>query len=137
MKAGCVIFAVLGIVIVILVSQATYTVSEIEQVIITQFGRPVGDTVTEAGAAEILGVSVRTMRRRRKLEVYRALPGGAPYRYGVPYLLNLLAGVTPPAAAAEPGLLGDCAHHAPLSEMQRRVRQDLRDHRLGNRSRRP
>lgn len=49
MKTGCVIFAVVGIVIVILVSEGTYTVNEIEQVIITQFGRPVGNTVTKAG----------------------------------------------------------------------------------------
>ena len=95
------------------------------------------DTVTEREAAEILGVSARTMRRRRKLGVYRVLPGGAPYRYGVQYLLSLLAGVTPPAPEAEPELVHDCERRAPLSEMQRRVRRDLRDHRLGRPSRRP
>ena len=35
--------------IVFLLDQATYTVSETEQVIITQFGDPVGDTVTSPG----------------------------------------------------------------------------------------
>ena len=33
----------------ILVSQALYTVNEVEQVIITQFGEPVGDPVTTPG----------------------------------------------------------------------------------------
>lgn len=47
------IFKVLGIVIVLAgtyaVSSAVYTVNEVEQVIITQFGKPVGDPVTTAG----------------------------------------------------------------------------------------
>ena len=34
--------------IVFLLDQATYTVSETEQVIITQFGEPVGDPVTRS-----------------------------------------------------------------------------------------
>ena len=43
-----VIVAVLGIGAYVLIS-AMYTVSEVEQVIITQFGKPVGDPVTSAG----------------------------------------------------------------------------------------
>ncbi|HIC57051.1 MAG TPA: protease modulator HflC, partial [Acidobacteria bacterium] len=35
--------------IVFLLDQATYTVSETEQVIVTQFGNPVGDPVTSPG----------------------------------------------------------------------------------------
>jgi membrane protease subunit HflC len=43
-----VILAVLSIGTIVLISSA-YTVSEVEQVIITQFGKPVGDPVTSAG----------------------------------------------------------------------------------------
>ena len=39
----------LGVVLLILVLASTYTVGEWEQVVITQFGDPVGDPVTEAG----------------------------------------------------------------------------------------
>jgi len=42
------ILAVLGIVTFVLMS-SIYTVSEVEQAIITQFGKPVGDPVTTAG----------------------------------------------------------------------------------------
>ena len=49
MKTGCILFAIIAVAAVVLISEATYTVSEIEQVIITQFGAPVGDTVTKAG----------------------------------------------------------------------------------------
>ena len=42
------IVAVLGIGTYVAIS-AIYTVSEVEQVIITQFGKPVGDPVTSAG----------------------------------------------------------------------------------------
>lgn len=49
MKTGCVVFIVVAIAALVLVSQATYTVSEVEQVIITQFGAPVGDTIMTAG----------------------------------------------------------------------------------------
>lgn len=38
-----------GIVLLVLLSQSLYTVSEIEQVIITQFGEPVGDPVISPG----------------------------------------------------------------------------------------
>ena len=49
MKTGCILFAIIAVAAVVLISEATYVVNEIEQVIITQFGRPVGDTVTKAG----------------------------------------------------------------------------------------
>ena len=49
MRTGCVVFVIVAVLAVILVSESTYTVREIEQVIITQFGRPVGDPVIESG----------------------------------------------------------------------------------------
>ncbi len=44
-------YLVVGIVLAVLVvgASAAYTVGEAEQVIITQFGQPVGDPITEAG----------------------------------------------------------------------------------------
>ncbi|EIC21078.1 protease modulator HflC [Thiorhodovibrio frisius] len=48
MKKSILILVVLGIGIYIAVS-SIYTVSEVEQVIITQFGKPVGEPVTSAG----------------------------------------------------------------------------------------
>lgn len=49
MRTGCIVSVIVAVLAMIVVSESTYTVSEIEQVIITQFGRPVGDPVTEAG----------------------------------------------------------------------------------------
>ena len=43
-----VILAVLGSVLFVLMN-SIYTVSEVEQLIITQFGKPVGEPVTSAG----------------------------------------------------------------------------------------
>jgi modulator of FtsH protease HflC len=48
MKISAVMLIILGIVAYILFS-SIYTVNEVEQVIITQFGKPVGDPVTSAG----------------------------------------------------------------------------------------
>lgn len=44
-----IVFSVASIVLLVSASQALYTVDEVEQVIITQFGKPVGAPVTEAG----------------------------------------------------------------------------------------
>ncbi len=41
--------AVVALLVLILASGASYTVSETQQVIITQFGKPVGEPVTAAG----------------------------------------------------------------------------------------
>ena len=41
--------AILGVVLAIGVFSSIYTVSETDQVIITQFGRPVGGVVTDPG----------------------------------------------------------------------------------------
>lgn len=43
------IFLVIGIGVVITLKDTLYTVDEVEQVIITQFGKPIGTPVTEAG----------------------------------------------------------------------------------------
>ena len=43
------IYAILGFLAIIIVSDAVYTIDETKQVIITQFGEPVGDPVTSAG----------------------------------------------------------------------------------------
>jgi membrane protease subunit HflC len=48
MKKSIAILAVMGIGIYVAIS-SIYTVSEVEQVIITQFGKPVGEPVTSAG----------------------------------------------------------------------------------------
>lgn len=49
MKFGIGLLAVIAVAAVFLVSNAVYTVSEVEQAIITQFGKPVGKPVTTAG----------------------------------------------------------------------------------------
>ncbi len=43
------VLAILGIGAYVLMSSVFYTVSEVEQMIVTQFGKPVGDPVTSAG----------------------------------------------------------------------------------------
>ena len=49
MKKATTIQIIVLLAIVFLLDQATYTVSETEQVIITQFGDPVGDPVISPG----------------------------------------------------------------------------------------
>jgi modulator of FtsH protease HflC len=49
MKIIQIIIFVVGILIIYTTGSAIYTVNEVEQVIITQFGKPVGEPVTEAG----------------------------------------------------------------------------------------
>ncbi len=49
MRTGCIVSVIVAVLAMVIVSESTYTVNEIEQVIITQFGRPVGDPVTESG----------------------------------------------------------------------------------------
>jgi len=44
-----IIIAVLGIIALIIIFSAAYTVDETQQVIITQFGKPVGDAISEPG----------------------------------------------------------------------------------------
>ena len=44
-----IIAAILGIIALIIIFSAAYTVDETQQVIVTQFGKPVGDAITEPG----------------------------------------------------------------------------------------
>lgn len=44
-----IIMAALGVVILMLAFAASYTIDETQQVIITQFGRPIGEAITEPG----------------------------------------------------------------------------------------
>ena len=49
MKRSLIIGIVLGILVLMVLMGSVYTVDETEQVVILQFGKPVGDTITEAG----------------------------------------------------------------------------------------
>ena len=49
MKRSMIVTAVLAILAVAVLSSATYTVSETEQVVITQFGQPIGESITAPG----------------------------------------------------------------------------------------
>ncbi len=44
-----IIIIVMAIVLIFTAKESLYTVNEVEQVIITQFGKPVGDPIVEAG----------------------------------------------------------------------------------------
>lgn len=49
MRLYAIVVALVGIVLVLLLSGSLFTVGEAEQVIVTEFGRPVGDPITSAG----------------------------------------------------------------------------------------
>lgn len=49
MKSKLIIGIVVGVLLIIMFSLSTFVVNEKEQVVITQFGRPVGDPITEPG----------------------------------------------------------------------------------------
>lgn len=49
MKTKHILLALLIIIILIVAAQGTYVVEEYEQVVITQFGKPVGEAITEPG----------------------------------------------------------------------------------------
>tara|TARA_R110002050_G_scaffold300722_2_gene471959 strand:- start:106176 stop:107108 length:933 start_codon:yes stop_codon:yes gene_type:complete len=49
MKVKSTLFIVIGIIFIFLIMQSTYIVQEKEQVIVTQFGRPVGEPVLDPG----------------------------------------------------------------------------------------
>ena len=90
-SAGIIAALVLGFFIF---GQPFYTVDETEQVIITQFGKPVGDAVTDAGlhfkvpfiqtatasprtCLSGTAIPARSPRRIRPLSGFPPLPGGA------------------------------------------------------------
>ncbi|MBK6264415.1 protease modulator HflC [Marivirga sp. S37H4] len=49
MKKNTITLLIAAVVIIVVIAQSFYIVNEEEQVVITQFGRPVGEAVTEAG----------------------------------------------------------------------------------------
>jgi membrane protease subunit HflC len=49
MNKKSIIFIVLGLILVIVAAQGVYIVDETEQVVVTQFGKPVGEPITEPG----------------------------------------------------------------------------------------
>jgi len=49
MRAQRIIITVLALLLLIVVANGFYTISETEQAVITQFGRPVGEPITDAG----------------------------------------------------------------------------------------
>lgn len=49
MQIKSTLYFILGIAFILLLSQSTYIVQEKEQVVVTQFGRPVGDPILEPG----------------------------------------------------------------------------------------
>ena len=49
MKLGKILFIVLGFILIIILANGFYTVDETEQVIITQFGKPIGKAITGSG----------------------------------------------------------------------------------------
>jgi membrane protease subunit HflC len=49
MKKSTIVILVASVVLLIVIAQGFYVVNEYEQVVITQFGKPVGEPITEAG----------------------------------------------------------------------------------------
>lgn len=77
-------FSVLGIVSVVIglivLFGALYTVSETEQVVITQFGRPVGDPITQAGLKFKIPVIQKANYFEKRLLVWDGAPNQIPTR---------------------------------------------------------
>ncbi len=72
--------AVVVFVGLIVVFAAAYTVSEIEQVIITQFGRPVGDSITDPGLKFKLPMVQRVNRIEKRVLEWDGDPTQSPTR---------------------------------------------------------
>ena len=69
MNARTIALAVALIAVLIVVSSAFYVVNETQQVIITQFGEPIGEAITEAGVhVKIPFIQVANFFDRRFLE---------------------------------------------------------------------
>ena len=49
MKLGKILIIVLGVLLTIILANGFYTVDETQQVVITQFGKPIGNAITKAG----------------------------------------------------------------------------------------
>ena len=83
-------FIVLTVLIIIVLNSALYSVEEGQQAIVVQFGRPVGDTVTEAGLYFKLPFVQEVRRFEKRLLIW----DGDPTRFQ-PKAVSL-SGWTPP-----------------------------------------
>jgi membrane protease subunit HflC len=54
------VIIILAVIIVILLNSAFYSVEEGQQAIVVQFGRPVGETITEAGLYHQIAIYSRS-----------------------------------------------------------------------------
>ena len=80
MNRSQLIYIVLGLLVLVLLGSALYTVSEIDQVIITRFGQPVGDPVTEPGLhMKVPFIDTANMFEKRFLE-WDGFPNQVPTR---------------------------------------------------------
>ena len=74
------IYIVLGLVVLVLLGSSLYTVSEVDQAIITRFGQPIGDPVTEPGLhIKLPFVDTANMFEKRFLE-WDGFPNQVPTR---------------------------------------------------------
>ena len=80
MNRSQLIYIVLGLLVLVLLGSALYTVSEIDQVIITRFGQPVGDPVIEPGLhIKVPFIDTANMFEKRFLE-WDGFPNQVPTR---------------------------------------------------------
>ena len=82
MKNGCLTSAliVIGVALVVVFSGVFYTVHQTEQVIITQFGKPVGDPITEPGLHFKLPFIQEVNRIDKRFLEWDGLPVAIPTR---------------------------------------------------------
>ena len=80
MKRSQLVSVVLGLVLLVLLGSSLYTVSEINQAIITRFGQPVGNPVTEPGLhMKVPFIDTANMFEKRFLE-WDGFPSQVPTR---------------------------------------------------------
>ena len=80
MNRSQLIYTALGLLVLVLLGSSLYTVSEINQVIITRFGQPVGDPVTEPGLhMKMPFIDTANMFEKRFLE-WDGFPNQVPTR---------------------------------------------------------
>ena len=74
------IFIVLGLIVLVLLGSSLYTVSEVDQAIITRFGQPIGEPVTEPGLhMKMPFIDTANMFEKRFLE-WDGFPNQVPTR---------------------------------------------------------
>ena len=80
MKRSQVMLSVLGLVVLVLLGGSLYTVTEVNQVIITRFGQPVGDPVVEPGLhLKVPFIDTKNVFEKRFLE-WDGFPNQVPTR---------------------------------------------------------